>query len=203
MVKVKICGIANFHDAHMIIDCGITTLGFIFTENSKRFNDPKQSKWIAGLPDTIEKVGVFQNQSVEFVRQTALDLKLNAVQLHGSEDSEFINLLGLNTWKAISIDDALGGKFPKSDFISYYLIDTVTPNHSGGTGIVFDWHLLDELHLPKPFIVAGGINSENVSDLLNHVSVTRIDVSSGVESSPGKKDQKKIKQLLDNIQLKY
>ncbi len=200
MVKVKICGLTRKEDAELAIELGAFALGFILTPTSKRYNSEVNKKWISELPSSVLKVGVFVNQSIEEIKKTIEEFKLDIVQLHGQENSQFIEMLGLPVWKSITIDQAVNKEFPDHHLIQKYLIDSESKGKSGGTGISFDWNQLRELKLAKPFVVAGGINPENVLELLKTKSVEFIDVNSGIEDSPGIKNRIKMNKLFANIE---
>lgn len=199
MVKVKICGLTRKEDAELAVSLGASALGFIFTPTSKRYNSVENRQWISELTTSVLKVGVFVDQSPQEIKEIVSELKLDIVQLHGKEKLQFIEELGLPVWKSITIDKAVKQEFPNHLLIQKYLIDSETKGISGGTGISFDWNRLSGLKLSKPFVVAGGINPENVLELLENKSVEFIDVNSGIEDSPGIKNHVKMKNLFARI----
>jgi phosphoribosylanthranilate isomerase len=199
MVRVKICGITSVEDAFLSIDEGADAVGFVFYEKSKRFVSVDRAKKIsASLPPFVFKVGVFVNSSVEKILEICDEVKLNAVQLHGNEDVEFCkNLLKrTDVIKAVGIENEndIVKAMKYRDF--FVLFDTKTPQY-GGSGKSFDWNLLAPYtHEFGYFIVSGGLNEKNVSEVVNLLSPFAVDVSSGVEEKPGKKNPTKIRNFI-------
>lgn len=201
MVKVKICGIRDIGFALSAAQMNIHALGFNFYTESKRYIAPVEAKKIIdALPPFINRVGVFVNAHIDTVRETADYLKLDYVQLHGDETEEYAaRLPEYKIIKAVRVFDEtpeyiedLLGKY------HYLLLDAGSSTEYGGTGKQFDWNLLDKIKDARNIIVAGGINPENVSDLLKH-NPYAIDVNSGIENVAGNKSIKKLERLLDFI----
>ncbi len=200
IVKVKICGITNYRDAAAAIDAGADLLGFNFYPKSPRFVTPEQAADITNkLPAFIDTAGVFVNASVEQIRDTNDTCLLDWVQLHGDEDPEFCrSLLSYNvkTIKAIRVKDQKDIEKADSFFTDAILLDAFDPEKYGGTGLTFDWNVIG--HIGKRVFLAGGINPDNAAAAVE-LGVYGIDVCSGIEAEPGKKDLKKMKKLFDNI----
>lgn len=201
MFKVKICGITNYDDASAALDMGADLLGFNFYPESPRFLTPeKAAEIINKLPAFIDTVGIFVNAEFSQIQETIEKCQLDWVQLHGDETPEFCqSFLSLNvkTMKALRIKkkEDIG----KADlfFTDAILLDAFDPARYGGTGHSFDWNIVG--HISKRIFLAGGINPDNAAEAVK-VGVYGIDVCSGIESEPGKKDHKKMKKLFDNIQ---
>jgi len=199
-VKVKICGITNLEDAQAAIEMGADILGFNFYRQSPRYIELNEAeKIICQLPGFVDVAGVFVNANRPDIQGLTDSGLLNWVQFHGDETSEFcsqFNAWNLRTIKAVrvrsmdDIDQAQG-------FETHSLLfDAFDPSQYGGTGKTFDWSLLKEY--PRHVFLAGGINPDNVLKALQ-TDVYGIDICSGIESEPGKKDHAKMQQLFDNI----
>ncbi|MDH4202631.1 MAG: phosphoribosylanthranilate isomerase [Phycisphaerae bacterium] len=199
-VKIKLCGITNLDDARAAVDMGADILGFNFYPQSPRYiEQDKAEKIINKLPSFIDIAGVFVNAKVQDIQKITNPGLLNWIQFHGDEPSEFcenFNVWNLNTIKAIrirSLEDIKQAQVFKTHSL---LFDAFDPDQYGGTGKTFDWSLAK--NCPHRIFLAGGITPDNITKALE-VDVYGIDVCSGVESEPGKKDYKKMKRLFDNI----
>ena len=201
IVKVKICGVTNYQDASAAVDMGADLLGFNFYPESPRFVSPeKATEIINRLPGFIDIAGVFVNASFEQIQKTINQCQLNWVQLHGDESPQFCqSFLSLNvrTMKALRVKDQTDIERADDFFTDAILLDAFNPEKYGGTGIVFDWNIIG--HIGKRVFLAGGINPDNAADAVE-LGVYGIDVCSGIEAEPGKKDHKKMKELFENIQ---
>ncbi|MEI7905240.1 MAG: phosphoribosylanthranilate isomerase [Candidatus Firestonebacteria bacterium] len=201
MTKVKICGITNLEDALAAVEYGADALGFVFAKSLRQISPVQARKIISKLPPFIGKIGVFVNEAPSRVVTIAKDCGLTAVQLHGEELPEFIG-----TIKPLTIIKTIRVKNKKdiSILVAYpeveaFLLDTFVAGKSGGTGKVFDWELaLLAKKLKKPIILSGGLSALNVQKAIKIVSPYSVDVSSGVESKPGKKDHKKLRAFIKN-----
>jgi phosphoribosylanthranilate isomerase len=200
--KVKICGITNYEDAVAAMDMGADILGFNFYPKSPRFMTPQQAMDIIGkLPAFIDTAGVFVNASMEQIHETIDVCPLDWVQLHGDETPEFCRLLlsySIRTMKAIRVKNQADIESADSFFTDAILLDAFDPQKYGGTGLTFDWNIIG--HIGKRIFLAGGINPDNAADAIN-LGVYGIDVCSGIEESPGRKDHKKMRKLFENIGL--
>ena len=198
--KVKICGITNYEDAIAAMDLGADFLGFNFYPKSPRFVTAHQAAdIISKLSAFIDIVGVFVNAPIEQIHETADLCQLDWVQLHGDEDSDFCRLfsnLNIKTIKAIRIKDKSDIEKIDNFFTDAVLLDAYNPEKYGGTGTSFDWNIIG--HLNQRVFLAGGINPENAAAAIK-LGVYGIDVCSGIEASPGKKDHAKMKKLFANI----
>jgi len=200
IVKVKICGITNYKDAAAAVDMGADLLGFNFYPKSPRFVPPEKAREIISrLPGFIDIVGVFVNAPLEQIRETMDLCQLNWVQLHGDENPQFCSLflsLNVKTMKALRVKDRNDIQQAENYFTDAILLDAFNPEKYGGTGLTFDWNIVG--HIGKRIFLAGGINPDNAPEAIN-LGVYGIDVCSGIEAEPGKKDHKKMKKLFKNI----
>lgn len=199
MAKIKICGITNLDDALYAVDAGADALGFIFYKKSKRFIEPESAKTIIDkLPPFITKVGVFVNESGSRLIETQKTAGFSVFQLHGDETPSFCNQLEKKYIKAIRVGIEQSIENVRLYDTDCFLFDAFSDDEYGGTGKTFDWNLLDNSYLKDKFVIlSGGLNHENVSEAINIVKPYAVDVSSGVEKSPGIKDHKKIKQFIE------
>ena len=200
IVKVKICGLTNYEDASAAIDMGADMLGFNFYPDSPRFVQPEKALEIINrLPAFIDIAGVFVNSHLEKIEEVIGDCQLDWIQLHGDESPEFCqSFLSLNvkTMKALRVKDKSDIEKAESYFTDAILLDAFSPEKYGGTGMRFDWNILG--HIDKRVFLAGGINPDNAAEAVE-LGVYGIDVCSGIEAEPGRKDHKKMKKLFDNI----
>ena len=199
-IKIKICGITNLEDANAAVDMGADILGFNFYPKSPRYIEPDQAeKIIRKLSAFVDTAGVFVNASLQDIRKLTNPGHLNWVQFHGDETPEFCSQFttwSLHTIKAIRVRSKDDIKQAQTFRTSSLLFDAFDPNLYGGTGKTFDWSLVKDC--PHRIFLAGGINPDNIAAALK-VDAFGIDVCSGIESEPGKKDHMKMKQLFDNI----
>jgi phosphoribosylanthranilate isomerase len=200
IVKVKICGITNHEDAVAALDMGADLLGFNFYPESPRYITPEKAVEIINkLPAFIDLAGIFVNSSIDQIHNIKNLCQLDWVQLHGDENPQFCEEFfshNVKVMKAIRIKDQADIKKADEYFTDAILLDAFNPEKYGGTGMTFDWNIIG--HIGKRVFLAGGINPDNAADAVK-LGVYGIDVCSGIESEPGKKDHKKMKQLFDNI----
>jgi phosphoribosylanthranilate isomerase len=196
--KVKICGITNLKNALEASEIGVDALGFVFFKESPRYIDPIEAgKIINLLPAFVLRVGLFVNPSKNEVLSAISDSRINMIQFHGDEDEEFCNQFNLPYIKAVAFRDDLNlleyCKLYASS--SAILIDTYSKKLRGGTGETFNWDLLPK-ELPLPIIIAGGLDSINVSLLIKTLNPYGVDVSGGVEREKGIKDYNMMKNFV-------
>ena len=202
MVKVKICGITNVKDALMAAGLGAWALGFVFYKKSPRCISPsKARKIIEALPPFVTPVGVFVNHNERAVADICRYTRIRVLQFHGDETP-----LYCKRFKDYKIIKAfrLGEEFDfakLSEFkVDAFLFDAFQEDQYGGTGRTFNWELLKGRSFSRPYILAGGLNTENIAQALASVDhLYAVDVSSGVEISPGQKDYQGIKLFLNFI----
>ncbi|MFQ6036593.1 MAG: phosphoribosylanthranilate isomerase [Sedimentisphaerales bacterium] len=200
IVKVKICGITNYEDAAAAMDMGADLLGFNFYPKSPRYVMPEKAIQIINkLPAFIDLAGVFVNESLEQIQETINLCQLDWVQLHGDETPEFCKeflISNVKVMKALRVKDQADIEKVDNYFTDAILLDAFHPEKYGGTGLTFDWNIIG--HIGKRVFLAGGINPDNAADAVK-LGVYGIDVCSGIEAEPGKKDHQKMKKLFDNI----
>jgi len=199
--KVKICGITNIEDALESIWLGADALGFVFFKGSKRYINPRLAKDIVDiLPPWIFKVGLFVNEKAPNVKRITKSCKLDFVQLHGDENISYLKKLkDFRLIKAIRIKDKKSLENVNSLPVEMVLFDAYSKSGFGGTGKNFDWSLDREIRkIKKPYIISGGLKPSNVYKAVKKFKSYAVDVSSGVENKPGKKDKKLIKEFIKN-----
>jgi phosphoribosylanthranilate isomerase len=193
-VRVKICGITSVEDALAAVEAGADALGFMFYERSPRYISTNTASAIKNaLPPFVVRVGVFADATENVIRTATLS-GLNALQFHGNEPPEFIKRFSpITTIKAFRIQNAASLATLVAYNTSAWLLDSYTPAQLGGTGNTFNWDLACQARkFGRPIILAGGLTPENVAEAVRKVRPYAVDVSSGVESSPGKKDHAKV-----------
>ena len=200
MVTVKICGITNLEDALASCEYGADAIGFIFYRNSPRFIEPhKAGEIIKKIPPFVAAVGVFVNEDISAVNKIAREAGLNAVQLHGNESTEFCEKITGRVIKSFKVKkgeaETLYHEMENYN-VSAYLLYTYKEELDGGTGVVFDWDIAMEAGRLGRIILAGGLTPENVADAIKKARPYAVDVSSGVEERPGKKDLKKVREFI-------
>jgi len=200
-VFVKLCGITNPADAEAIISARADALGFNFWPGSERYLKPANAaEWITDLPDRVVRVAVLVNPSSAYAKEIAAIDGIDCLQLHGAESPEFCLRLTeaqITLWKAVPITDR---NMPLPDFhTNRLLLDTVAGVKFGGTGRPFPWKWARDLiaaNRDRQFIIAGGLNSENVAEAVNHARPFGVDVASGVETAPGRKDIYRVRDFI-------
>jgi phosphoribosylanthranilate isomerase len=199
MIPTKICGITNLDDANVAVENGASAIGFIFYEKSPRTISINNAKSISKhLPKTIARVGVFVNHEKDFIRLAISEVPLDMIQLHGDETPDFCNQFDVAILKALRIKNEASLSVMDQYDVAVFLLDTFSNDQYGGTGETFDWSVLNRKY-KTPIILSGGLNSENILDAIDAVNPSAVDVNSGVESSPGKKDYNKLKSLFKNL----
>jgi phosphoribosylanthranilate isomerase len=200
---VKICGITRPVDAAAAVEAGANALGFVFWPNSPRFVDPYTARAIVGgLPPFVVPVGVFVNQPAEYVRGVAALVGLGAVQLHGDEDPAYLAGIRHAVIKAVSVGEGseqLDQWSPRTTL----LLDVRDPVARGGTGRTIDWTAAASIAKRRRSLLAGGLTPDNVAEAIALVQPYGIDVSSGVERSPGVKDPARIRALFEAVNGHY
>jgi phosphoribosylanthranilate isomerase len=199
---VKICGITCADDALYAEQLGASAIGYIFYPKSPRYITPESAGAVTSkLGPFVAKVGVFVDEDPQVVMNAVHEAKLTAVQLHGSEDNEYIDQLhGISVIKAFRVDPAFECSRLDGIKADAFLFDAYgTDGSYGGTGETFDWSKIEECGAYGRMILAGGLNAENICDAVKTVSPWAVDVSSGVESSPGIKDHTKLKDFFDSF----
>ena len=198
--KIKICGITNIEDALFAAEAGADALGFVFYEKSPRYVSSETVKKIVSmLPPFVTTVGLFVNAGGEAIETTVRLSGINVIQLHGDETPEECDFAPHPVIKAVRVKDAgsLAGveRYP----VSALLLDAWNDQQYGGTGESFNWQLARNLTGQLPIILAGGLTPDNVAEAIRVVAPYAVDVSSGVEISPGKKDHDKIRKFIQQV----
>ncbi|MEA3348795.1 MAG: phosphoribosylanthranilate isomerase [Pseudomonadota bacterium] len=197
--KIKICGLTRRQDVLSAGDLGADLLGFVFAKSPRRVSPERMVEISAWLPEGVLKVGVFVDVPLAEIQDIAVFCALDVLQLHGSEDLDYCR--ALNAYKVLKVFRLGGGRnLPESSLASYWatLFDTWLPDMAGGGGKVFDWRQV----LPwsgRRFFLAGGLTPENIGDAITMTRPFGVDVSSGVESSPGIKDPVKIRKFIKAV----
>jgi phosphoribosylanthranilate isomerase len=197
MVRVKICGITNGDDARHAADCGADALGFVFYAGSPRYVTPEQAReLVAGLPPFVTRVGLFVNEDPGRIRAIIASCSLDAVQLHGDEPPADCILPPCRVIKGVrprhAADLAALAAYP----VAALLVDAAVPGQFGGTGQRADWELAARLAARQRVILAGGLTPANVAAAVRQVRPYAVDVASGVESAPGRKDPDLVAQFI-------
>ena len=193
---LKVCGITRLTDARHAVGEGATALGFVFWPRSPRYVAPaRAAEIIAELPSDVMAVGVFVNEPVDGIRSVAAQARLSAVQLHGDEPPAYANALAWPIFRAVTLEtapDACSAWAPEATL----LLDAADPERRGGTGITVDWPRAASLARERRVVLAGGLTPATVGEAIATVRPYGVDVSSGVEESPGVKDFTKVAQFL-------
>lgn len=193
IVKVKICGITSAADALAAVDAGADALGFMFYAPSPRnVNFDVAAEIIRQLPPFVAKVGVFVNPAEAEVRRAIAECGLDTLQFHGEETPEFCRQFGLKTMKAFRVRDAESLRQTDAYANEAWLLDSYVAGQLGGTGARFNWDLATEAARRHTVLLAGGLTPENAAEAVRKVRPYGLDVSSGVESAPGRKDAAKV-----------
>lgn len=216
MTFIKICGNTNLEDAKIAAELGANALGFIFAPSPRRISPIEASTIIAKLDPKVETVGVFVNQAPSAILKTVQRAGLAAVQLHGDEDPAAVrNLLALairekiqlKIYKGVpmsTIDNSFAWDVESSKMLAGMVLDSGTPIQRGGTGRQFNWEeaapLVRVLARRTKIIIAGGLNPQNAAKALSLFNPFGLDVVSGVERAPGKKDPEKLRAFFEAVQ---
>ncbi|HAW60161.1 MAG TPA: phosphoribosylanthranilate isomerase, partial [Actinobacteria bacterium] len=201
MVRVKICGITNIEDALLAVRLGADALGFVLAD-SPRKADPEMVREVSLLlPPFISRVGVFVDEDEAEVRKLASFCALDTLQFHGVESPSYCKEFERKVIKAlrvgVSSDLRALSEYPAYGGVAAFLLDTFVEGKPGGTGETFDWAIAREAKkFGKPIILSGGLDPDNVAQAIREVNPYAVDVSSGVESEPGKKDPEKMREFI-------
>ncbi|MGV2827066.1 phosphoribosylanthranilate isomerase [Myxosarcina sp. GI1(2024)] len=207
-MRIKICGITQAHQGKAIAALGATALGFICVERSPRYiTSDRIQDIVRELPTSVDKIGVFANQTAETIAKIVTSTNLTGVQLHGDESPKYCDRLRqilpaeTELIKAFRIKTAasLTEVKPYLDRIDTILLDTYDPQILGGTGKTLNWQDLRQFKPALPWLLAGGLTPDNILEPLYRLSPDGIDLSSGVERSPGDKDISKVEQLFAEL----
>lgn len=200
-VKVKICGIRTLEEAETATAAGADALGFNFWPRSVRYVEPSVvQEFIRKLSPLVSTVGVFVNEDASRIVDIASNLGLHAVQLHGDEAPDFCErLTNIKTIKALRVGQDFDLSVINRFRVNMVLLDSNVDGSYGGTGQRFDWRIALEAKQLAPIILAGGLTLENVGEAIKQVQPDAIDVCSGVEAEPGRKDFNKIQKFMNIV----
>lgn len=207
-MRVKICGITKISQAKEIVSLGADSLGFICVKRSPRYIIPENIRAIAkDLPTESDKVGVFANSSLTEVTSVVVAGQLTAIQLHGTESPDFCDRLRQTISPKIELIKAFRIKTAASlqetlayeNVVDTLLLDAYHPQMLGGTGTTINWQDLQQFKPALPWMLAGGLTPDNIANALSSLKPDGIDLSSGVERSPGDKDLNKVAQLFKQL----
>lgn len=218
-LRVKICGIMHPEQGKTIAALGANSIGFICVKASPRYVTPEQIKACAlALPEQCDRVGVFMDAEIETILSTVEASGLTSVQLHGAESVEYCQTLrsALNHSNLPNIessielikvfrvksDETLRLTKQYEPVVDWLLLDAYHPTMGGGTGLRLDWRSLAQFKCDRPWLLAGGLTPDNVLEALETIAPQGIDLSSGVEVSPGHKDMNKVRQLFEALRLR-
>jgi phosphoribosylanthranilate isomerase len=195
MTRVKVCGVTRSDDAALAADLGASAIGMIFWPDSPRCLDVSRAREIvAAVPPFVSAVGVFVDQPIDEVTAIADAVGLSAIQLHGREDADRYAVVGRRLIKAVGVRDGTAeAEAMAVPARATVLLDAHDPVRRGGTGRAIDWTVAATIARRRPVILSGGLNPENVRTALRAVAPYAVDVSSGVESAPGRKDATKLR----------
>lgn len=201
MTRVKVCGITNPEDALCAVRLGAAALGFVFYEKSPRFITPREAgEVIRQIPPFVTKVGVFVNAGGDYLREAKDVAGFDVYQFHGDETPEFCAAFGEDYIKAVRVKDSESLDAVELYDTDVFLFDAYSPDAYGGTGENFSWDVLIRRKLGDKFVIlSGGLNPDNVRDAIRAVGPYAVDVSSGVESSPGIKDHTKLERFMEAV----
>lgn len=200
-VKVKVCGITRAADAILASDLGASAVGFVFWEKSPRFIDPERARAIVSvLPPDVAPVGVFVDAPTQYLTDVVAHVGLAAVQLHGEETPEVCHNLPYRVMKSVSVRDAADDerltRWPASIMV---LLDATDPVRKGGTGRTIDWGIAARVSARRRVFLAGGLTVSNVGEAVRRVRPYAVDVSSGVEATPGVKAPDRVQAFFEAV----
>jgi phosphoribosylanthranilate isomerase len=197
---VKVCGVTRLEDAEAAVAAGAGAIGFVFWPESPRFIDPYRARAIRSrLPPFVTAVGVFVNQPLEYVTGVASLVRLGAVQLHGDETPQYAAGIATPVVKAVPVGAASGERIDVWPAATTLLLDVHDPVKRGGTGRTIDWAAAARVAAVRRILLAGGLTPDNVANAVAQVRPFGIDVSSGVERSPGIKDHQRLRALFEAL----
>lgn len=197
-VTIKICGITSPEDGEAAAEAGANAIGLMFYEKSSRAISLERAEAIVqSLPPYVAKVGVFVNPTSDLVWAAMARAQLDILQFHGDETSEFCTGFGMMNMKAFRMKNEESLLELSKYSTDAFLLDSYVPGEAGGTGAIFNWDLaIKASKLGKPVFLAGGLTPANVSEAVRIVRPYGVDVSSGVESAPGKKDASRMRDFV-------
>ncbi len=199
--RVKFCGITRQADAAFAVRLGVDALGFVFHPKSPRYIEPADAGGIiSGLPPFVTSVGLFVDHSHDEVEEIISQSSIDLVQFHGDESPEFCEQISRPYFKAVRVKDEtdINGIAASYRFARGLLLDAYVAGIPGGSGERFDWSKVPT-DLTLPIIMAGGLNSGNVAEVVQRLRTSGVDVSSGIETSPGLKDEQQMQSFMTTV----
>ncbi|HHT9114452.1 MAG: phosphoribosylanthranilate isomerase [Planctomycetes bacterium] len=198
-MRVKICGITNNEDAHAAVEYGADALGFVFAKSPRQITKGQARDIIEKLPPFVSPVGVFVDEMANKIKEICDFCGIHTVQLHGNEPPLYLNdLKEYKIIKAFRVKEEDDLK-PLENYKPHaFLLDSYVKGVMGGTGVSFNWEIARQAHKYGTIILSGGLTPENIKEAIQMVKPYAVDVSSGVESSPGKKDKLLVKRFIAN-----
>lgn len=198
--RIKICGITNLQDAQAAVNCGVDILGFNFYKASPRYINPEATRTIIRqLPFYMSTVGILVQPRKDEMLQIAQESLVNALQVYEPQDIHDFHDFPIPIIYCIRLQDGEMLKIPENE-AAMILLDTYSKSEYGGTGKRFDWAKITDTIPQERLILAGGIDTDNVEEALRIVNPAVVDVASGAEIEPGKKDEKKMAELVKKIE---
>lgn len=202
--RVKICGITRAEDVHLAVNAGADAIGLVFYEKSPRYVSNSQAKELSQLiPAFVSSVALFKDADEQMIQSVLNQVNIDLMQFHGSETVEFCEQFNRPYIKALGMKgpecdvDYLRANAEKYHSAKALLLDSHAPGQAGGTGEIFDWSVIGEIE--KPIILAGGLTDGNVNQAIAIAQPFAVDVSSGVESTPGIKDKEKVQRFMQQV----
>lgn len=202
--RVKICGITRCEDAQLVVDAGVDAIGLVFYEKSSRFVSNMRAAEISQIiPAFVSRVALFKDADEQTVHSVLAEVEIDLIQFHGSETGDFCEQFNLPYIKALGMKGTehdvnfLLANVEKFRSAKALLLDGHAPGEAGGTGEAFDWASITTI--AKPIVLAGGLTPDNVKHAIDLVHPFAVDVSSGVESSPGIKDKDKVAAFMKQV----
>lgn len=200
---IKICGISRLEDALVAAESGATAIGFNFYSRSKRYVTPRiAAKISTQLSNSVKRVGVFVNAGRNEIEAIRNEVPLDMLQFHGDEMPEAINGYTIPVIKAVRITTAPFDVLARYS-VDAFLLDSFSPEEFGGTGKIFDWNIARQATSFGNIILAGGLTPENIEEAISSAHPFGVDVSSGVEISPGIKDHEKVKLFVQRARKEF
>jgi len=199
--RVKVCGITSIEDAQWLCQTGVNAIGLVFYKKSPRHVTVQQAIEICrAIPPFVSIVGLFVNKPADEVDAILAQVPLDLLQFHGAEAVDYCSQFSRPYIKAVPMQgltdfSAYADQYPNA---KGFLVDSHAPDSVGGTGKTFDWTQVPQ-NYPKPIILAGGLRAENIAAAIEMTNVYAVDVSSGVESSPGQKDKQKVEKFMQEV----
>jgi phosphoribosylanthranilate isomerase len=202
MVKLKVCGITNYQDACMAIELGAAALGFIFAPSPRHISPERAHDIIRAIPPFVQAVGIFVDETPARIRQIIRRCGLDLVQLHGDESPDLCHELMPHVIKAFRLKDesSLPAIRRYHGRVRAILLDTYVEGRKGGTARTFDWDLaIKAKEFEIPTVLSGGLNPANIAEAISLVKPFGVDVNSGIEESPGRKNRALMQELMEII----